>query len=346
MNGLTLGDIVDRLGGELCGEGSLLIERVAALETAGEGDIAFVTAKHAAAGHTSSASALIVPVALAGQFAATHIACRDPQLYFARVATLFHPLPTARPGIHPSAVVSPSASLAPGVEVGPHVVIGDHAVIGEGVILSAGSFVGEGARIGSATILYARAVVEHHCVVGEHCILHPGCVIGADGFGNAFAGDHWEKIPQIGRVIIGNSVEIGANTTVDRGALADTVIEDGVRLDNLIHIAHNCHIGRHTAMAACVGVAGSTRMGAYCLVGGAGMVSGHLDIGDRVQISGGTLVAKSIRKPGVYTAVYPLAEHKEWLTNAARVRQLDSLFSRVKELERELDELKNSEKCK
>ena len=336
MNGLTLGDIVDRLGGELCGEGSLLIERVAALETAGEGDIAFVTAKHAAAGHASSASALIVPVALAGQFAATHIACRDPQLNFARVATLFHPLPTARPGIHPSAVVSPSASLAPGVEVGPHVVIGDHAVIGEGVILSAGSFVGEGARIGSATILYARAVVEHHCVVGEHCILHPGCVIGADGFGNAFAGDHWEKIPQIGRVIIGNSVEIGANTTVDRGALADTVIEDGVRLDNLIHIAHNCHIGKHTAMAGCVGVAGSARIGAHCTVGGAGMILGHLQIADHVHVSAASVVTRSISTPGQYTGFFPLSDNRTWEKNAVGVRQLAQLRERVRTLEREI----------
>ncbi|MGE8358114.1 MAG: UDP-3-O-(3-hydroxymyristoyl)glucosamine N-acyltransferase, partial [Microvirgula sp.] len=213
-------------------------------------------------------------------------------------------------------------------------------VIGRGVILSAGAYVGDGAVIGDGTLLYAHAVVEHHCEIGQRCILHPGCVIGADGFGNAFAGDHWEKIPQIGRVLIGNDVEIGANTTVDRGALGDTVIEDGVRLDNLIHIAHNCRIGKHTAMAACVGVAGSTRIGAYCLMGGAAMISGHLDIGDRVQVSGGTLVAKSIRSPGVYTAVYPLAEHRDWLTNAARVRQIGSLFDRMKALEHELDALK------
>ncbi len=337
---LTLNDLVARLGGELHGDGERVITGVNTLSAAADGDIAFVTIKHAAQAATSAASALIVPTALAGTLAQPHVAVRDPQLYFARVATLFHPLPVAVPGVHPAAHVAASARVAPDAQIGPNVFVGENAVIGHGVILSAGACVGDGAVIGDGTLLYAHVVVEHHCEIGQRCILHPGCVIGADGFGNAFAGDHWEKIPQIGRVLIGNDVEIGANTTVDRGALGDTVIEDGVRLDNLIHIAHNCRIGKHTAMAACVGVAGSTRIGAYCLMGGAAMISGHLDIGDRVQVSGGTLVAKSIRTPGVYTAVYPLAEHRDWLTNAARVRQIGSLFDRMKALEHELDALK------
>jgi UDP-3-O-[3-hydroxymyristoyl] glucosamine N-acyltransferase len=222
------------------------------------------------------------------------------------------------------------------VHIREFVSIGAGAVIGERVLLMAGAVVEAGAVIGDDCVLHPRVVVHHGCVVGARCILHAGAVIGADGFGNAWAGDHWEKIPQIGRAVLGDDVEIGANTTIDRGALADTVIERGVRLDNLIHIAHNCRVGAHTAMAACVGVAGSTSIGANCMIGGAAMISGHLKIGDRVHISGGTLVAKNLDKPGQYTAVYPLATHKEWLGNAAHVRQLGKLAARVKQLEARL----------
>ena len=343
MTAMLLSDIVARLGGELRGA-DFAVNRVAPLEQAGRGDIAFVTPKFASRIAASRADALIVTAALTDQLGSgTAIVCADPYLYAARLASLFHPLPTARPGIHASVVIGEGATIAASAEIREHASIGAGAQIGEGVIVYPGAYVGAGAVIGDHTILYARAVVEHGCVIGRRCILHPGCVIGADGFGNAFARDHWEKIPQTGRVVVGDDVEIGANTTVDRGALDDTVIEDGVRLDNLVHIAHNCRVGKHTAMAACVGVAGSTSIGAYCLLGGAAMISGHLDIGDRVQVSGGTLVAKSIKKPGTYTAVYPLAEHREWLGNAARVRQLDSLFDRVKDLERELAALKKTE---
>lgn len=340
---MLLSDIVARLGGELSGA-DLAVSRVAPLERAGQGDIAFVTPKFACQIDTSQAAALIVPPALAEQLdGRSAIVFADPYLYAARVAALFHPLPVAQAGVHASAVVGEGTTLAATAEIREHVSIGAGAIIGEGVIIYPGAYIGAGAVIGDHSIVYARAVVEHGCVIGRRCILHPGCVIGADGFGNAFARDHWEKIPQTGRVVVGDDVEIGANTTIDRGALDDTVIEDGVRLDNLVHIAHNCRIGKHTAMAACVGVAGSTSIGAYCLLGGAAMISGHLDIGDRIQVSGGTLVAKSIKKPGTYTAVYPLAEHREWLGNAARVRQLDSLFDRVKDLERELAALKKTE---
>jgi UDP-3-O-[3-hydroxymyristoyl] glucosamine N-acyltransferase len=228
------------------------------------------------------------------------------------------------------------AQVAASAEIREFVSIGAGAVIGERVLLMAGAVVEAGAVIGDDCVLHPRVVVHHGCVVGARCILHAGAVIGADGFGNAWAGDHWEKIPQIGRAVLGDDVEIGANTTIDRGALADTVIERGVRLDNLIHIAHNCRVGAHTAMAACVGVAGSTSIGANCMIGGAAMISGHLKIGDRVHISGGTLVAKNLDKPGQYTAVYPLATHKEWLGNAAHVRQLGKLAARVKQLEARL----------
>ena len=333
----TLSEIVARLGGELHGE-DRLVARLAPLDEAGADEIAFVTgAKHADALRASAAGAVIVKADLLDIAARPAIVCADPYVYFARLAGLMCPPAAARAaGAHPSAAVAADAQVAASAEIREFVSIGAGAVIGERVLLMAGTVVEAGAVIGDDCVLHPRVVVHHGCVVGARCILHAGAVIGADGFGNAWAGDHWEKIPQIGRAVLGDDVEIGANTTIDRGALADTVIERGVRLDNLIHIAHNCRVGAHTAMAACVGVAGSTSIGANCMIGGAAMISGHLKIGDRVHISGGTLVAKNLDKPGQYTAVYPLATHKEWLGNAAHVRQLGKLAARVKQLEARL----------
>ncbi len=313
---LTLSDIVAQLGGELHGA-DLSVTRLAPLEDAQADEIAFVTgSKFADTLRTSAAGAVIIKADLLDTAARPAIVCADPYVYFARLAALFHPAPRASAGqIHPSAVVAADARVATSAELREFVSVGAGAVIGDDCVL------------------HPRVVVHHGCVVGQRCILHAGAVIGSDGFGNAWAGDHWEKIPQIGRAVLGDDVEIGANTTIDRGALADTVIERGVRLDNLIHIAHNCRVGAHTAMAACVGVAGSTHIGANCMIGGAAMISGHLTIGDRVHVSGGTLVAKNIDKPGQYTAVYPLATHKEWLSNAAYVRQLGKLAARIKQLE-------------
>jgi UDP-3-O-[3-hydroxymyristoyl] glucosamine N-acyltransferase len=210
-------------------------------------------------------------------------------------------------------------------------------------VLHAGCFVGAGARIGDDCLLHPRVTVQHGCIVGHRAVLHAGCVIGSDGFGLAWqaddSGGHWLKVPQIGRVLLGDDVEVGANTCIDRGALDDTVIEDGVKLDNLIHIAHNCRVGRHTAMAACVGIAGSTRIGAYCQISGAAMISGHISIADRVIVSGGTLVAKNIRTAGVYTGVMPPMPHEDWLRNAAHLRHLDALAARVKMLENRINDL-------
>jgi UDP-3-O-[3-hydroxymyristoyl] glucosamine N-acyltransferase len=240
--------------------------------------------------------------------------------------------------VHPSAIVAADAKIGPDVHFGPGVVIGAGASIGARCRIGPLSVIGPGAELGEDCLLHPRVVVEHGCVIGKRVILHPGAVIGADGFGLAWREDGWVKVPQAGRAILEDDVEVGANTCIDRGALDDTVIETGAKLDNLIQIAHNCRVGRHTAIAACVGIAGSTRIGAYCQIGGAAMIIGHLNICDRVTVSAGTFVAKDIREPGVYTSVQPLMKHEDWKHNAAHLRHLDALVKRVKSLEAKLKE--------
>src|SRR5690625_2615449 len=253
-----------------------------------------------------------------------------------------HRLQHLPPGIHPLAVIDPDAQLEPGVSVGPHAVIEAGCQIGRGARIEAGCHIGKQSRIGAHSHLYPRVVLYHGTQVGERCIIHSGAVIGADGFG--FAPDpvhqgQWAKIAQLGQVQIGNDVEIGANTTIDRGALDNTVIHDGVKLDNQIMVAHNVEIGAHTAVAACVGIAGSTKIGARCIIGGAAMISGHLEIVDDVQVSGGTAVTGSVRQPERLTGVYPFQEHKQWQRNAAVISQLSHLRKRVRALERTLEAL-------
>jgi len=232
--------------------------------------------------------------------------------------------------------------IGPDVCIGPNAVIGSGANIGARCQIGALCVVGPGARLGEDCVLHPRAVVQHGCILGSRVILHPGAVIGADGFGLAWEknqeGGRWLKVPQVGRVILEDDVEVGVNTCIDRGALDDTVIETGVKLDNQIQIAHNCRIGRHTAIAACAGVAGSTTIGAYCQIGGAALIQGHIDICDRVSVSAGTFVTKSIREPGAYTSVQPLMKHEDWKRNAAHLRHLDALVRRVKSLEEKLKE--------
>ena len=241
---------------------------------------------------------------------------RPPYLYFARVAA--NPLTNQAPGIHPTATISPSAR------------------IGKDVSIGAGCVIGEGVAIGKGSCLYPRVVVYSGCTLGERVIVHAGAVIGADGFGLAQdEAGQWIKIPQIGAVRIGDDVEIGANTTIDRGALDDTVIEEGAKLDNQIQVAHNVRIGAHTAIAACTGIAGSADIGRHCIIGGAAMIHGHLEIADHVQISSCTTISHSIHKPGTYTGLYPASDNASWARYTAWVRQLDRLADRVRTLEKE-----------
>jgi UDP-3-O-[3-hydroxymyristoyl] glucosamine N-acyltransferase len=219
------------------------------------------------------------------------------------------------------------------------VTVEDGAVIKAGAVIDAGCYIGREAVVGEGTHLFANVTFHHRCVIGARGIIHSGAVIGADGFGFAIEAGVYVKIPQTGRVVIGDDVEIGANTSIDRGALADTVLEAGVKLDNQIQIGHNCHIGAHTAMAGCVGVAGSAKIGKHCTFGGAAMVLGHLEIADNVHISSGTMVSRSVLEPGQYTGFYPLAKNAEWEKSAAIVRNLASMREKIRTLEKTIKKL-------
>lgn len=277
----------------------------------------------------------------AAPFSAAKIITRNPYAYFARVAQYFY-AQTAIPatcGIHASAVVDATASIADSASIGPQVTIEAGAVIGEHAVIGAGCFIGRNARIGEHTRLFAHVTFHAECIIGARGIIHSGAVIGTDGFGFANEGGVYIKIPQTGRVVMGDDVDIGANTSIDRGALQDTVIEDGVKLDNQIQIGHNCRIGAHTAMAGCVGVAGSANIGKYCTFGGAAMVLGHLTIADHVHISSGSMVSRSILEAGQYTGFYPLAKNADWEKSAAIVRNLTTLREKIRTLEKTIHTL-------
>ena len=317
---LRLGAIVEELGGELCGDAERTIEGLAPLESATPAQLSFLSnPRYAQQLAASRAGCVIVgPAQRAAALARGDcIVAEQPYLYFARVTQLWKRKlgEAAGPAIHPSAVVDPDAVIDPTARIGALCVVE------------------RGARVGAGSVLKARVTLGEGCVVGERCIIHPGAVIGADGFGFAPNGGAWEKIEQLGAVRIGNDVEIGANTCIDRGALGDTVIEDGVKLDNLIQIAHNVRIGKHTAMAGCVGVAGSANIGAHCTIGGSAGILGHLTLADNVHISSFSLVTRSILKPGHYTGIFPIDDNAAWEKNAATLKQLHKLRERIKALE-------------
>jgi UDP-3-O-[3-hydroxymyristoyl] glucosamine N-acyltransferase len=337
MPALTLAELQAVLGGTILGDVQVRLDSVASLAHAKSHQLGFlVSAKHLAQARSSPAGALIVPESLAADLVQPCLVLANPHAGFARAAALLEPEPQLQTGIHPTAVVAEDAVIGADVRIGPGAVIGSKAKIGPRCQVGPLSVIGPNAELGEDCLLHARVVIQHGCLLGKRVILHPGVVIGADGFGLAWQGESWLKVPQTGRAILEDDVEVGANTCIDRGALDDTVIETGAKLDNLIQIAHNCRIGRHTAIAACVGIAGSTHIGAYCQIGGAAMIIGHLHICDRVTVSAGTFVAKDIREPGVYTAVQPLMKHEDWKHNAAHLRHLDALVKRVKSLEEKL----------
>lgn len=318
---LRLGSIVQALGGELSGSPDIRIERILPLEAATPDSISFLSHPRYRAQLAASQAGCVIVAPAMREVAQARGACivdDDPYLYFARLTRWWkrEHAPLDARTIHPSAVIDPTAQVHASAVIGPLCVIERGAVIGAG------------------TVLKSRVTVGEACVVGERCLLHPGVVVGADGFGFAPHEGRWEKIEQLGAVRIGDDVEIGANTCIDRGALLDTVIEDGVKLDNLIQIGHNVRIGRHTAMAGCVGVAGSATIGAHCTVGGGAIILGHLVLADHVHISAATVVMRSIHKPGQYTGVFPIDDNSSWEKNAASLRQLHALRDRVRALER------------
>ena len=343
---IRLGELVDRFGGQLIGSQDICVTGIAPLSDASQNHITFLSNPklRQQAALTQAAALILTPAdheQLQTQYAGACILTQNPYVYFARAAQYFAQLKAVppAPGVHPTAWISPYASISSSASIGAHVSIEAEAVIGEGAVIEAGAVLGRGVEIGAGTLIHANVSIYDYCVVGSHCIIHSGAVIGADGFGFANEKGSWIKIPQTGRVIIGNDVEIGANTSIDRGALADTIIEDGVKLDNQIQIGHNCHIGAHTAMAGCVGVAGRAKIGKYCTFGGAAMVLGHLTIADNVHISSGSMVSRSILEAGQYTGFYPLAKNADWEKTAAIVRNLSSMREKIRQLEKTIKTL-------
>jgi UDP-3-O-[3-hydroxymyristoyl] glucosamine N-acyltransferase len=318
---VRLAEIVEQLGGELIGPPDLPLAGLASLASAGLAHISFVTGdRHREAMRASRAGALIVPPTLAEEAAqqAALIVTPQPYLYYARLSQWWARRLRANEiqGVHPTAWIAPDAHLGEGVQIGAFAVVE------------------AGARIGAHSRIAPHVVIGARCELGERCIVHAGVVIGADGFGFAPLEGRWEKIEQLGRVRIGSDVEIGANCTIDRGALDDTVIDEGVKLDNLIHIAHNVHVGAHTAMAGCAAVAGSARIGRHCTIGGDAKILGHLVLADHVHISACSVVTRSILKPGTYTGFFPIDDNASWEKNAASLRQLSRLRERLRALER------------
>lgn len=318
--------LVESLGGELHGDANRLIAGLAPLDAALSQHLSFLShPKYQSQLAGSKAGCVIVSAQFKAQAQARGdcIVTDDPYLYFARVTQLWKknlPQPAGLL-IHPSAVVAPDAIVHASARIGALCVVES------------------GACIGADTVLKSRVTVSENCIVGARCLLHSGVVIGADGFGFAPNNGAWEKIEQLGAVRIGNDVEIGANTCIDRGALQDTVIKDGVKLDNLIQIGHNVQVGQHTAMAGCAGVAGSAQIGAHCSVGGGAVVLGHLTLADGVNISAASVVTRSIHKSGHFTGIFPIDDNVAWEKNAASLKQLASLRDRIRVLEDQVKRL-------
>ncbi len=341
---MQLSSMAAQIGAELIGDGSLEISRIANLKTARAGEISFLSdPRYRDVLTQSEASAVIVRAADVPHIGTkAALVTPDPYVAFAKIAQLLDTTPPIAVGIHPTAVVDPSAVLGEDVALGAHVYVGPHAVIGNHVQLGPGVSVGQGAKIGAYTKLYANVSVYHDVTIGEHCLIQSGTVIGGDGFGYANERGRWIKIPQTGHVKIGNFVEIGACTCIDRGALDDTIIEDNVIIDNLCQIAHNVFIGTGTAVAGGTTFAGSVKIGRYCIIGGTSVFNGHIEICDQVTISGMCMVMRSIDKPGIYSSGIPAQSNKEWRLTASRVLHINEMYHRLADLEKQVHALQAS----
>lgn len=330
----TLQELADHTGGQVAGDSQTVIERVATLTRASSGAISFLTsASYRQYLANTSASAVILRQADAEHCPVNALIVDNPHAAYARVATLLYPPVTPVLGIHPSAVVEASATVPQSVSIGANCYVGPDVRLGEGVSIGPGCVIDSGVHIGANSRLAANVTVLHECQIGQQAVIHSGVVIGGDGFGQANDQGIWLKIPQIGRVIIGDDVEIGANTAIDRGAIEDTVIGDNVKLDNLIQVAHNVHLGAHTVVAAATAIAGSARIGKHCTIAGMVGIAGHIEIADNVTITAMSLVTHSIREPGIYSSGTTLEPNKLWRKNAVRFKQLDDMAKRIKTLE-------------
>ncbi len=332
---VVLRELARRLGAELHGDGDCLIDSVATLHSARSGAISFLANPHYRRQLAeTAASAVILSREALADCPVPALVADNPYAAYARAAALLNPAPPWQGGVHPSAVVDPVSHVHESAWIGPQSVVEAEAVVGENVYVGPGCIVGAGAVLGESTRLTARVTICHGVKIGRRVLIHPGAVIGSDGFGLAKDEGRWLKVPQLGSVRVGDDVEIGANTTVDRGALDDTVLEEGVKLDNLIQVAHNVFIGAHTAVAGCVGISGSARIGRHCMIAGGVGIVGHLQITDNVVITGMSMVTKSITEPGVYSSGLAAQPGDQFNRNYARFRRLDDIARRLQRLER------------
>lgn len=341
----SLADLSARFKLELRGNPDHIINGVGTLMTGGSSQVSFLANRaYRKELPGTKAGAVILKAGDAEACPTNCLVAADPYLAFARIAALFDPRPEGKPGIHPSAVVAESATVSEGTSIGPHVVIGENCTVGAGSTLGPGTVLEDQCKLGENCRIYANVSLGFGVTLGKRVIVHPGTVIGADGFGIAFAGDHWEKVPQLGGVRIGDDCEIGANSCIDRGAIDDTVLEQDVRLDNHVQIAHNVRIGAHTALAGRVGIAGSSKIGRYCLIAGGAGVSGHIEIADRTTIAADSAVFRSITEPGgTWSAQMAAQPIREWQKNSARLHKLDEFVRRLIKIERALGKSENNE---
>ena len=328
--GFTLAELAHRFGLELRGDGDVRIGGVATLAAAGPGQLGFLAnPRYRRDLRGTRAAAVVLAAGDADASPAPCLVSASPYAAFAKIAALFEAVAAPDPGIHPSAVVAADASVDPDAQIGPFTTIGARARIGAGAVIGPGCAIGEDCVVGPGCVLGARVVLVERVRLGARVRIHPGAVLGADGFGLAMDDGHWIKVPQRGGVACGDDCEMGANTTIDRGALEDTVLEEDVRLDNQIQIGHGVRIGAHTAMAGCVAVAGSSRIGRYCLIGGGAGIVGHVEVCDRVTVTAMSLVTRSIGEPGEYSSALPAQDARSWRRTGARLRRLDELARKI-----------------
>jgi UDP-3-O-[3-hydroxymyristoyl] glucosamine N-acyltransferase len=332
---VSLGEIAVRFGCELRGDPGTRIDGVAALAAAHEHAISFLaSSRYRRTLANTHAAAVILEAAAVADCPTACLVCQNPYATYARVAAWLHPPPPVAPGVHPSAIIDPTAQIDPSACIGALAVIGAGALIGARALIGPHCILAPGASIGEDVRLVARVTLGERVTLGARTLVHPGAVLGADGFGFAPDRGAWVKVPQLGGLRIGADVEIGANTTIDRGAIGDTIIEEGVKLDNQIQIGHNCRIGAHSVLAACVGISGSVTLGRHCMVGGAVGISGHLSICDEAVITGLSLVSHSITRPGVYSSGIPIEEAGVWRRIVGRLKRIDAMAARLAAVER------------
>ncbi len=337
----TLAELAAKVGATLHGDGELLVDHVAPLERAGAGAVSFFTnPRYRRQLQRTQATVVVLAEDALADCPVAALVCSNPYYVYATIAHLLNPPPAREPGIHPSAYVHPTAVLGADVSIGAHAVIEAGARVGDRVSIGPGCVIGPGASVGDDSWLAAKVVLARDVVVGRRAVIHSGAVLGADGFGFARGPEGWLKVPQLGGVRVGDDVEIGANTTIDRGALDDTIIGDGVKIDNLVQIGHNVRVGRNSLICGAAGVAGSATIGENCVIGGACVIAGHIELADGVTVMGGTGVSGSLTEPGAYCSVTPVAPARQWRRNAARFNHLDDMFRRLKALENELARLK------